>query len=104
MATTRITPQSAHVNLVRALAALQPPRIIGQVDANDIEARCDHLRDMYSVFTRYLDEIVIDTTNHLSGNRAKVALILFDSISDPDWDVVAALERAGCRFDIRVAA
>ena len=102
MAKARITPESAHVNLVRALAALQPPRIVGQVDANDIESRCEHLHASHSAIMRYLETIIGDTVNHLAAtgriNQDKAALYLFDTVSGCDFDIIAALQSAGCRF------
>ena len=101
MATSPITPHAAHVNLIRALKALPPPAIAGNADADDIKARVAHLRAIYRALIAYLDVVVADTTDHLPGHVdcAKADGILLDAFNEePDYDVVAELARAGCRF------
>jgi len=107
MAKALVTIESAHVNLIRAISALRPPAIVGQADANDVEARADHLAALHAAVMRYVEFIVSATVENLAcGARidhGRAALALFDSMSG-GFDVVAALQGAGCRFDISVAA
>ncbi len=74
------SPESAHVNLMRALTALAPARIVGKADACDVQARTDHIRAVYHVAIRYLEQLVQDTTDHLPGriDCGKADLILWD--------------------------
>lgn len=107
MAKRLVTIQSAHVNLLQRLAVLTPPAIVGQADANDIESRCEHLRAVNTAIMRYVEFIVSATVQNMAcGARidhGRAALVLFDAMGG-GFDVIAALEAAGCRFDLCEAA
>jgi hypothetical protein len=97
--------ERAHLNLIQSLTVLFPPRIVGQADAADIESRADHLQQVFRAVIRYEEAVIADTAERIAGpHRGKVAEHLWDAISEPDWDIVAALERAGVRFNPQAEA
>jgi hypothetical protein len=99
-----ITPQSAHDALIRKLTALTPPRITGKADADAVKARVEYLRAVHRAVGELDKAVVIDTTDRLPARIDYRAAdeVLFDAISDsddPDYDVIAALARVGCRLE-----
>jgi hypothetical protein len=115
MATSRVNPtrhhfsrlERAHIDLTRALSALPPHRIIGNADAADVEARADHLHQVFCLTAAYIDAVILDTMNHMATatdpDWLKIELILGDAVNDPDCDLVGQLMRAGVRFDLQAA-
>src|SRR5215472_14951286 len=91
--------ERAHVDFVRALSALPPPRIVGDADAADIEGRTDHVRAVYRACIHYIDAAVTDTMDHLAvvhvANPQAIQMTLFDAVSETDLDVIGDLQRAG---------
>jgi len=116
MATNRVTAnrvhfsrlQRAHLDLIQSLTVLFPPRIAGQADAADVESRTDHLQAVFRAVIRYEEAVIADTADHLTAagaRRGEVESILWDAISDdPDWDIIAALDGAGCHLGLAAAA
>jgi hypothetical protein len=100
--------EHAHRALIAQLAALAPRPIVGFADAADVEARTDHLQAVFKAVIEYEQAAITDTVDHLAAvrnHRGEVVDLLWDSINeDPDWDIVAALSRAGCSLGFRAAA
>src|SRR5262245_14769607 len=94
--------ERAHVDLVRALSALSPPRpIVGVADAAGVLARTEHMQKIYRIAMDYLEAVMATTIDHLPTAEAvdqhEIQLAIWDSVNDdPDYDVVAWLSRAGC--------
>jgi hypothetical protein len=92
---------AAHSRLIAKLKALSPPRIVGKADADAVKARIDYLRLVQQAVNEFAETVIADTTDHIQGriDYHKADEILLDAINeDSDWDVIAALIRAGCRF------
>lgn len=94
---------AAHCKLLDKLAALTPPPIKGKATADAVRARVEHLRAIQQAVGEYVEAVNQDTTDHLPGrvDCAKADVILFDALcdaDDPDYDLIATLARAGCRF------
>ena len=98
--------KQAHHNMVRALASLTPASIRGAADAPDVENRAEHLQDVYWTVMDYMEAALADTITHLPADGFEVKCAMFDGINEPgDYDVVAALVRAGCPLGgLRAAA
>ena len=86
----------AHAQLLATLASLPPPTIVGAADLTDLEARVDHLRDIYRAVTDYLIAVSSDTTDHLAGlsrrNWDKVELTIWDQMNEDDNSPIASAE------------
>jgi hypothetical protein len=117
MATSRVNPtrhhfsrlERAHLNLVRSLTVLFPPRIRGTADAADVLNRTEHLQAVHGALVEYLEAVLDDTMDHLDVpepvDEREVELAIWDAINvDPDYDVIAWLSRAGCQLGLAAAA
>lgn len=100
--------ERAHLDLIRALSALPPHRIVGTADAADVEGRADYLRQVYLAAIRYLEVIADDTLDHIASDGEvdwmRANILFWDVVNDGDYDVVGDLQRLGCRLALPVAA
>jgi hypothetical protein len=99
----------SHANMLRALAALSPGDIIGNADSADVHNRADYMQAVYGAVTAHLEEVMLDTVDHLAAvgpvNHHDIETIVWDAVNhDPDFDMVGALTRAGCSLGLRAAA
>jgi len=94
---TKSYPQGIQLNwanLKDNLAAIEPPELIGRAaDADDIERRANHLREVLDEVTAYVRAVVGDT-------RYRAAINIHDEsglLTDAAADVVGALRKAADR-------
>ncbi|HLK83129.1 MAG TPA: hypothetical protein VKT99_16770 [Xanthobacteraceae bacterium] len=98
----------AYVKLLRALASLPPRPVANSAGAADVQARARYMREVHHIVARYLDGVMLDTISRLPAadrevDQAAIEQILWEGLNG-DFDVVAALRRAGCRFGLADAA
>jgi hypothetical protein len=92
-AATFSTVEEAHTGLIERLAGSKPRRIPYIADAQDIEARAEHLRQVLGAVLDYVGTIVTDT-DHVAPGGSIDRKYLLGLISDVAGDVAGSIANA----------
>jgi hypothetical protein len=92
-ASTYSTVEEAHTGLIERLAVLKPSRILYIADAQDLEERAEHLRQVLGAVLDYAATIVADTS-HVAPGGSIDRKYLLGMISDLAGDVAGSIANA----------
>jgi hypothetical protein len=92
-APTFSTVKDAHADLIERLMALKPYRILYIGDAQDVEERAEHLRQILGAVLDYVGAILSDTS-HVAPGGSIDRKYLLGMISDLADDVAGSIANA----------
>jgi hypothetical protein len=87
-----------HLQLIQALAAVMPHRIVSAAtDEDDVQETADHLRDIFQALGTYVNAVVDELADRVPGGIDRV--YVSNMISDTASDIVGYLRHVVDRFD-----